>query len=87
MDVLIHPSAEKILNKLSYDIQQKIKNSIKRFSEDPYSKQLDIKKLKGIGSKPDLFRLRSGEYRVIYTIKEDKIWITDILKRERGYHF
>jgi mRNA interferase RelE/StbE len=87
MDVLIHPSAEKMLNKLATDLQQKIKSGIKKLSEDPYSKQLDVKKLKGLGNKPDLFRLRVGEYRIIYAIKEDKLWVTDILKREKGYHF
>ena len=87
MDVLIHPSAEKTMNKLSFEIKQKIKTIIKKLSEDPYSKQIDVKKLKGLGNKPDLFRLRCGEYRIIYAIKEDKIWITDIFKREKGYHF
>lgn len=85
MDVLIHESADKFLGNLDKKKQQTIKSDLKKLSEDPYSKQLDTKKLKGRASKPDVFRLRVGEYRVIYSIHEGKIMITEIMKREKGY--
>lgn len=87
MDVLLHESAEKFLKRLEKKMQSVIKYRIKRLSENPYSKQLDIKKLKGLKNRPDLFRLRIGEYRVIYFVQEDKIWITEIMKRGKGYDF
>ncbi len=87
MDVFLHESAEKFLNGLDKDIQKNIKVSIKRLAEEPYSKQFDTKKLRGLKVKPDLFRLRVGEYRIIYFIQDDKIWITEIMKREKGYYF
>jgi mRNA interferase RelE/StbE len=85
MEILIHQSAEKTLDKLLPETREKIKDSLKKLIEDPYSKKLDIKKLKGLGSRPDLFRLRVGDYRIIYAIKEKSIMITDIIKREQGY--
>lgn len=85
MDILIHESAGKFLGNLDKKTQQSIKADLKKLSEGPYSKQLDTKKLKGQASKPDIFRLRVGEYRVIYFIKEGKIMITEIMKREKGY--
>lgn len=87
MDVFLHESADKFLNKLDKKLQANIKEQIKRLSENPYSKQLDIKKLKGSRNKPDLFRLRAGEYRIIYFVHEGKIWVTEIMKREKGYYF
>lgn len=85
MDILIHESAGKFLSNLGKKIQQNIKSDLKKLSEDPYSKQLDTKKLKGHANKPDIFRLRTGEYRVIYFIQEGKIMVTEIMKREKGY--
>ena len=55
MDIFIHDSAEKFLNKLDKKIQTNIKEHMKKLSENPYSKQLDIKKLKGLKNKPNLF--------------------------------
>ena len=87
MDVFLHESAEKFLNEIDKSIQKNIKSDIKKLAEEPYSRQLDTKKLKGLKGKPDLFRLRVGEYRIIYFIQDDKIWITEIMKREKGYNF
>ena len=78
MDVEIHRIPRKFLDGLSPKIRDNIKSQIKILSEDPYSKKLDIKKLKGRANKPDIFRLRVGEYRVIYAIQENKIWVTEI---------
>ena len=87
MDIFLHEAAEKFLNELDKKIKTNIKSQLKKLSENLYSKQLDIKKLKELSNKSDLFRLRVGEYRIIYFIQEDKIWITEIMKREKGYDF
>ena len=50
MDVLLHSSAEKVMNSLERKIQENIKSHLKKLSENPYSKSLDIKKLKGLKS-------------------------------------
>jgi len=72
MDVLLHDSARKALNKLDKKIQMSIKEHLKRLSENPYSRQLDTKKLKVLQNKPDLFRLRVGEL-IIYFIQDGKM--------------
>ena len=83
MDVFLHESAEYFMEKLDKKIRDNVKSHLKQLSKDPYSKHLDIKKLKGLRNRPDLFRLRVGDYRIIYFIQEDKIWITEIMKREK----
>jgi len=87
MDVFLHESAEKFLNRLEKKTQETIRVHLKILSEDPYAQQLDTKKLKGLPNKPDLFRLRVGDHRIIYFIQDGKIWITEIMRREKGYDF
>jgi len=87
MDVFIHESAQKFLDKIEKKTQEGITEHLKKLAENPYSTQLDIKKLKGLKNKPDLFRLRVGEYRTIYFVKENAILITEIMTRKKGYDF
>lgn len=58
----IKESAQKSLLKLPYRIRCQIDERLRKLAEDPERADLDIKKLKGYA----LYRLRSGDYRVIY---------------------
>ncbi len=87
MEVFIHDYAKKFLEEIDKKIQSFRKDHIKKLAENPYSKQLDIRKLKGRQNKPDLFRFRVGDYRIIYFTEENKICITEITRRERAYDF
>lgn len=87
MDIFLHESADKTLNSLDKKIQASIKEHLRKLADNPYSRYLDIKKLKGLRNKPDMFRLRVGEYRIIYFIQASDIWITEIMIREKGYDF
>lgn len=53
---------------------------LKLLAINPYDKTLDIKKLKGLAA----YRLRVGEYRVIYEIEKNKLVITIIKVQSRG---
>ncbi|NQE44843.1 hypothetical protein C5S31_02310 [ANME-1 cluster archaeon GoMg2] len=46
---------------------------------------LDTKKLKGVGGREDLFRLRIGDYRVVYFENADNFKIIQILHRGKEY--
>ena len=67
------------LNKLEPSISRRILKKVDELSENPFSK--DIKKLKG----SDDFRLRVGDYRVIFFIKKDLIQILKIGHRKSIY--
>ena len=67
------------LNKLEPIISRRIINKVKELSENPYSK--DIKKLKGM----DGFRLRVGDYRVIFEIEKNIIYILKVGHRRNIY--
>lgn len=80
---MIHPRVKKFITE-SGD-KERIKKLLKKLAKDPYisKNNIDIKKLKG--KKHDLYRLRLGNYRFEYFIDEEKIWIDNAFKRERGY--
>ena len=67
------------LEKLENSISRRIIKKVEELSENPFSK--DIKKLKG----SDDFRLRVGDYRVIFFIGKETIQILKIGHRKNIY--
>jgi len=67
------------LNKLENSIKRRIFNKIEKLSENPFLG--DIKRLKGDGS----FRLRIGDYRVIFEVDGNIIKILKVGHRKNVY--
>jgi mRNA interferase RelE/StbE len=67
------------LEKLETPFAQRIILKVRELSENPFSK--DIKKLQGENS----FRLRVGDYRVIFDIIRDAIIILNVGHRKNIY--
>lgn len=85
-EVLISETAIKQLGKLEEQVQSRIKKHLFVLKEDPFRPRplADIKKLQGF-DKPILYRLRIGDFRIIYTIQENQVKITEIIPRSKGY--
>lgn len=85
-EVLISETAVKQLSKLESQESIRIKNSLTVLKEDPFRSRpkADLKKLKGF-SNPSLYRLRIGDFRIIYTIDDKCIKVTEIFRRGKGY--
>ncbi|MGD8539463.1 MAG: type II toxin-antitoxin system RelE/ParE family toxin [Candidatus Aminicenantes bacterium] len=60
--------------------RSKIIASIGRLSSNPFASVHNIKKLKAF--KPPLYRMRSGNYRVIYSIEEKTLVIMRVIGRK-----
>jgi mRNA interferase RelE/StbE len=73
--IIYASTAEKELNKLSESDFKKIQRAINSLSENPFPPG----HIKLEGTKEKLYRIRKGDYRVIYTVEKDIITIT-ILK-------
>ncbi len=67
----LNKQADKFLRKLSQPLSQCIKTKLLELARDPYSTQLDIVKLKN----RDGYRLRVGEWRVIYDLQNEELVI------------
>jgi len=85
-NIFISESAVKELNSLDKKTGERIKSAMKELEEEPFRSRpkADIKKLKGFKD-PDMFRLRVGDYRVIYTAEKNEIKVTHIMKRSTAY--
>ncbi len=65
------------IEKLESSITKRIFKKIEELSENPFSK--DIKRLKGSND----FRLRIGDYRVIFSIEKETIIILKVGHRKK----
>ena len=85
-EVLLSETAVKQIKRLELKTQRVIKGHLKELSNDPFKKRskADIKKLKGFRD-PELYRLRVGKYRAIYAVINNRVKITEIFLRGKGY--
>ena len=73
-------SAVEDLDCIPEDRHTKIVDLIKKFSSDPFTPDTNIKKLKGF--KLPLYRIRSGDYRILYRLQEKTIIIMRVIDRK-----
>lgn len=71
---------EKALRKLSVKEKSRIERILKKLNSGEL-KDLDVKKLKG---RDDIFRLRSGNIRIIYRFQSGNIFILSIDRRREN---
>ena len=88
-EIKLHPDAVKFLVNLNPETKERLKSGIKSLEIDPFKSRshADIKKLKGTKKRDDLYRLRVGDYRVIYAVEENTVLVLEIILRERGYNW
>ncbi|HUU39623.1 MAG TPA: type II toxin-antitoxin system RelE/ParE family toxin [Desulfatiglandales bacterium] len=72
--------ARNYLARLPLKIKSTIVNALHQLAENPDNPSLDIDVLKG----REGFRLRVGQYRVIYTRQDDRLIIEIVKIRPRG---
>ena len=68
------------IKKLENSIARRIVKKVEELAEDPFSK--DIKRLKGSND----FRLRIGDYRVIFSIEKELIMVLKVGHRKNIYY-
>ncbi len=83
--VLLSKIATKGFNKLQKARKKQVKSSLEKLSEPELRFRLDVKRLKGVGGREDLFRFRVGDYRIIFSEDEDSLKVTQIIHRGKGY--
>ena len=85
--VKLHQMAVKFLKDLDERVRDRTKRSIRQLQEYPIRSRpgADIKRLVGTKGRQDLFRLRVGDFRVIYAVEGDAVWVTEIFSRGKGH--
>ena len=87
-DVLLSKTANKELNDLDKQTQNRIRTALKELEDDSFQPRpnADIKKLHKM-SKHQFYRLRVGNYRAIYAIEAPLIKVIRIIPRGKGYEW
>ncbi|MDR2479963.1 MAG: type II toxin-antitoxin system RelE/ParE family toxin [Treponema sp.] len=80
MKASLHPIADKYLNRLNANDRDRIDDAIEGLEKEP--PEGDIRPVTG---QPGLFRMRVGNYRLLYRINEKGILITHIDPRGQVY--
>ncbi len=83
--ILVSKTFQKQSHSLENNVQERIISALKTLEDDPFHSRsgTDIKKLSH--TEPTKYRLRVGNYRIIYTVEEKIIKVIEVFKRERGY--
>ena len=78
-ELVYSKSAEKQLYKLTPGVGIKILNGCERLITNPFPDQKHVKKLKGY---KELYRLRVGEYRIVFRITSKTVEIIDVITKQ-----
>ncbi|MEW5759357.1 MAG: type II toxin-antitoxin system RelE/ParE family toxin [Candidatus Thermoplasmatota archaeon] len=85
MSFSVHLSsrANKFLKSINKELYNRIMNKIKNLADDPFPH--DAKRI--IGQKEKVFRVRVGDYRILYVVFLDKnaLLVVNIDKRAKVY--
>jgi mRNA interferase RelE/StbE len=78
--ILFAKSADKTLRRLPRNTAQRIRRSLDDLARNPHAEHLDVTKLQ---NRPG-YRLRVGQWRVIYEIEHDELMILVLRIGSRG---
>ena len=85
--VQLHREVAQTLAGMNPKLRSSIIGALRGLQNDPFQRRsgADIIRLKGTRGRQDLFRLRIGDYRAIYAVESNVIYVTDLFLRGKGY--
>jgi len=83
--VLVSKTFQRKFQHIPNNFQNQIRKSLEELQNDPYTSRpkCDVKSL--TDTYPKKYRLRVGNYRIIYLVANKKVKVVDLIKREVGY--
>jgi mRNA-degrading endonuclease RelE of RelBE toxin-antitoxin system len=85
-EVLLSRTAQRQLGAFPADVAERIKRKMRVLEEAPTRPRpgADIRMLWGY-DEPAMYRLRIGDYRVLYFVMADEVRVTEVLHRSKAY--
>ena len=80
--VLLSTPAQHDYEGLPSDVRRRLRSALLTFATTGRG---NLKKLKGVGKGTDLYRLRVGDFRVVFAMNLKEIQVTRIIPRSEGY--
>ena len=83
--VLVSGTFQKQFDDIPKQFQENIRKGLKELGNDPYEPRsgADIKSVEG--TNPQKYRMRVGEYRIVYRIEGKVVKVIEVFPRGRGY--
>ena len=78
--IVFTKQANRALRKMSRDTARLIREKLDQLAQDPYAPNLNLTKLQGRSG----YRLRVGDWRVIYELEDDRLVILVLKVAPRG---
>ncbi|MCB0211935.1 MAG: type II toxin-antitoxin system RelE/ParE family toxin [Anaerolineae bacterium] len=78
--IVFTKQATRVLRKMSRNTAQLIQEKLEQVAQDPYSRNPNLTKLRGRSG----YRLRVGDWRVIYELEDDQLRILVLKIGPRG---
>jgi len=87
-EVLLSRTALRQWRVLDAQARVRISRALSELANDPRRSRpgADIRKLRGSG-RPPLYRLRVGDYRIVYAMVGNAVKVTGLFHRRKGYDF
>lgn len=84
--VLLSKTATRQLERLPRDANRRIRERLTVLEDDPFRPRpgADVRPL-WTHDDPPLYRLRVGDYRVLYFVLPEEVRVTEIVHRSQGY--
>lgn len=82
--VLVTRAADRQLARLPQPMRRRVEAGLHQLKEDPRRSRpgADIKMLRGdVGQ----YRLRVGDYRALYVVEGQTVWVTGVVHRSHAY--
>lgn len=85
--VLVHGKARRYYEQLPAKDKGGIKKALEELSIDPLTSRpkANIKKLIGTKGRKHAYRIRAGDYRIVYSIDGKNVYVTLIFHRGKEY--
>jgi len=85
--VLVHRKAHAYYEQLPTRVKTKLKSALKELSINPLTSRpkANIKKLIGTKGRKHAYRIRAGDYRIVYDVEGKNVYVTLIFHRGKGY--
>ena len=78
--IILSKDAQKFVSKQSPKTKQRIRHALLQLAEDPFANR-QVKRLKGV---QDILRLRVGDFRIVFSIEEERLMILVLAIGNRG---
>jgi mRNA interferase RelE/StbE len=82
--VMLSPDAKEYLDSLDDKRARNIRKHLKELEKDPFKPRsaCDIDIVAGSG-RPPMYRLRMGEFRAVFFVEEQAVFVTDLFPKKR----